>query len=57
VIDLGPDSITFEVSGTPSHLNSFIDHITPYGIVDLVKSGRIAMRRLSEVPSAALRLA
>jgi acetolactate synthase-1/3 small subunit len=57
VIDLAPDSITFEVAGTPTHLNSFIDHITPYGIVDLVKSGRIAMRRISEVPSAVLRLA
>jgi acetolactate synthase-1/3 small subunit len=56
VIDLGPDSITFEVSGTPNHLASFIDHIRPYGIVELVKSGRIAMRRISEVPAPALRL-
>lgn len=56
VIDLGPNNITFEVSGTPKHLASFLDHIRPYGIVELVKSGRIAMRRVSEVP-AALRLA
>lgn len=52
MIDLAPDSITFEVSGTPSHLASFLDTMRPYGIVDLVKSGRVAMKKLSEVPRA-----
>jgi len=49
MIDLGPDSITFELSGTPEHLASFIDNMKPYGIVDLVKSGRVAMKRISDV--------
>jgi acetolactate synthase-1/3 small subunit len=49
VIDLSPTSITFEVSGSPQHLQAFLDHMTPFGIVDLVKSGRIAMRRESEL--------
>ncbi len=54
VIDLGAGSITFEVSGSPAHLSSFLDHMTSYGILDLVKSGRIAMRRESEIsPSTA----
>jgi acetolactate synthase I/III small subunit len=54
VIDLGTGSITFEVSGSPTHLSSFLDHMSGYGIVDLVKSGRIAMRRESELsPSIA----
>lgn len=54
VIDLGTGSITFEVSGSPAHLSSFLDHMSGYGIVDLVKSGRIAMRRESELsPSIA----
>lgn len=56
VIDLSANTITFEVSGTPKHLASFLEHIRPYGIAELVKSGRIAIRRTSEVP-AALRLA
>jgi acetolactate synthase-1/3 small subunit len=49
MIDLGPDSITFEVSGTPHHLASFLDHMRPYGVVDLVKSGRVAMKKISDV--------
>jgi acetolactate synthase-1/3 small subunit len=54
VIDLGAGSITFEVSGSPAHLSSFLDHMAGYGILDLVKSGRIAMRRESELsPSTA----
>jgi acetolactate synthase-1/3 small subunit len=54
VVDLGTDSMTFEVAGNPEHLQSFIDHMTPFGIVDLVKSGRIAMKKLSSVRPAAV---
>ena len=39
VTDVGPHSITFEASGTPQHLASFLEQMKPYGIVDLVKSG------------------
>jgi acetolactate synthase-1/3 small subunit len=54
MIDLAPDSITFEVSGTPEHLASFIDQMRPYGVIDLVKSGRVAMKKLSDVARAAV---
>lgn len=47
--DLSQNSMTFEVSGTPNHLSSFVEHMRPYGIVDLVKSGRVAMKKLSDV--------
>ncbi len=49
VIDLSASSITFEVAGTPQHLASFLEHLKPYGIVDLVKSGRVAMKKISDV--------
>jgi acetolactate synthase-1/3 small subunit len=52
VIDISTTAITFEVSGTPQHLHTFIDHMSPYGVVDLVKSGRIAMRRESALTPA-----
>lgn len=54
MIDISPNSITFEVVGTPQHLASFLDHMRPYGIVDLVKSGRIAMKKLSNITPAAM---
>lgn len=52
VIDISSSAITFEVAGSPQHLHTFLDHVMPYGVVDLVKSGRIAMRRESELSPA-----
>lgn len=50
MVDLTSNTIAFEISGTPGHLGDFLDQIRPYGIVDLVKSGRIAMKQRSEKP-------
>ena len=44
-VDVGVDSITFMVTGTPTKLNDLLELIRPFGLMDLVKSGRIAMRR------------
>ncbi|MGD2101242.1 MAG: acetolactate synthase small subunit [Acidimicrobiia bacterium] len=49
MVDLAANSITFEIAGTPEHLASFVDQMKPYGIVDLVKSGRVAIKKLSDV--------
>lgn len=49
MIDLSPTSMTFEVSGTPAQLASFVEHMKPFGVMDLVKSGRVAMKKLSDV--------
>jgi len=47
MIDMGASTITFDVSGTPQHLAAFLEQLGPYGILDLVKSGRVAMSRQS----------
>lgn len=52
--DLGPNSITFEVAGSPQQLATFLDHMKPYGIVDLVKSGRVALKKMSDVSPAVI---
>ncbi len=44
-VDVGATTITFEVTGSPEKLNDFLDLVRPYGIVDLVKSGRIALAK------------
>jgi acetolactate synthase-1/3 small subunit len=44
-IDVGSTSIAFTVGGEPRKINDFIELVRPYGIVELVKSGRIAMAR------------
>ena len=45
VIDVGPTSIAFTVGGEPRKINDFVELVRPYGVVELVKSGRIAMAR------------
>ena len=49
MIDLSPNTITLEASGSPQHLASFLSHVRPYGIDELVKSGRVAVKKLSDV--------
>lgn len=44
-VDVGKTTITFELSGEPDRLSDFLELMRPYGIVDLVKSGRIALAR------------
>lgn len=44
-VDVGVSTLTFELSGEPDALADFLELMRPYGIVDLVKSGRIAMAR------------
>ena len=44
-VDVGASTITFELAGSPAKLADFLELMRPYGIVDLVKSGRIAMSK------------
>lgn len=44
-VDVGANSITFQVTGTPSKINDFLELIRAYGVVDMAKSGRIALGR------------
>ncbi len=54
-VDVGPSSMCFQISGTPAKINDFLDLIRPYGIIDLVKSGRIALAREQKTKSGRLR--
>jgi len=42
-VDVGVKTITFEVVGEPSRLADFLEIMRIYGIVSLVKSGRIVL--------------
>jgi acetolactate synthase-1/3 small subunit len=47
VADLGPDAIVFELVGTPEELDSFQELVRPYGIKELVRTGRVGLSRAS----------
>ncbi len=47
-VDTGGGSLTFELCDHPSRLADFLSLIERYGVVELVKSGRIAIARDAE---------
>lgn len=48
-VDVAVNSITLLMAGKPSKLNDFLDLVRPFGIMELVKSGRIGIRREPKV--------
>ena len=50
-VDVGASTVTFEVVGEPARLADFLELMKPYGIVNLVKSGRIAMGKDRKSPT------
>ena len=45
VVDVGPENVVVEISGQEKKIEAFIDLMRPYGITELVRTGRIAMVR------------
>ncbi len=45
IVDVAPEAVIVEISGQERKLEAFIDLMRPFGIVELVRTGRIAMVR------------
>lgn len=45
IIDVSPGSLTVEVAGTPDKLHAFEDLVRGFEVVEIVKSGRVALGR------------
>ena len=45
VVDVAPDSLTLEATGTREKLQAFLDLMEPYGVRELVRSGTVALSR------------
>ncbi len=50
VVDVGPGALMFECVGTPERLHALEELLRPYGIRELVRTGRIALARDGELP-------
>ena len=48
IVDVGPSEVMIEISGRENKVKAFIDRIAPFGITELVRTGRIAMVRSAE---------
>jgi len=51
VVDVTPDRLMIELSGKESKVEAFIEVMRPYGIEDLVRTGRVALPRSWEQES------
>ena len=45
IVDVGPEEVMIEISGRENKVQAFIERVRPYGIRELVRTGRIAMVR------------
>ena len=45
IVDVGASEVMIEISGRENKIEAFIERMRPYGITELVRSGRIAMIR------------
>jgi len=50
IVDVSPDRMMIEISGQERKIESFIELMRPFGILELARTGRIAMVRGSSVP-------
>ena len=48
VIDVNSNTYTIEITGDENKLNGFIELLRPFGIKEMVRSGKIALSRLSK---------
>jgi acetolactate synthase-1/3 small subunit len=48
VVDVAPQTLMIEATGTGEKLEGFLDVMRPFGIVEMVRTGGIAMTRGSE---------
>jgi acetolactate synthase-1/3 small subunit len=45
VVDVGPESLVIETTGTEDKIESLLEVLRPFGVVEMVQTGRIAMIR------------
>lgn len=45
IVDVGPKSLTIEVTGNDGKISAFEESLRPFGIKELVRTGKIAMLR------------
>lgn len=49
IVDVSSENVMIEISGQESKINAFIDMMRPFGILEIVRTGRIALLRSETV--------
>jgi acetolactate synthase I/III small subunit len=53
VLDIASESITLELTGGEEKVDRFLELLAPYGLMEMVRTGVVAMRRGAKSPSLA----
>src|SRR5713226_5062868 len=53
VIDVSPESLTIEITGAEDKIDGLLEVLRPYGVLEMVRTGIVAMRRGSKSNDAA----
>lgn len=47
IVDVAPESLVLEMCGSEARIDGLLDVLQPYGVLEMVRTGRIAMQRAS----------
>jgi len=56
IADVGTGALTIMLAGNPAQLDDFEDLMRPYGIIDLQRTGRVALPKLDRQAAPRLRV-
>jgi acetolactate synthase I/III small subunit len=45
IVDVSPESLIIETTGTEDKIDSLLEVLRPYGVIEMVRTGRVAMAR------------
>ena len=45
VVDVSPDSLIVEITGAEDKIDGFVEMLRPYGVLEMARTGRVAMAR------------
>jgi len=51
VVDVVTDAMVVEITGSEDKIEGLVDVLRPFGIIEMARTGTIAMRRGAEAPS------
>ncbi|MBI3264566.1 MAG: acetolactate synthase small subunit, partial [Acidobacteria bacterium] len=54
VVDVAPDSLVIEITGTEDKIDSLLEVLRPYGVIEMVRTGRVAITRGTKNGSSGL---
>ena len=52
IVDVSPDSVIIEATGTEDKIDAIFEMLRPYGLKEVVRTGRVAMARGAGTPTS-----